>query len=202
VETYWAVFAPLKSDYRPVSIFVTQLENSQDHLKIIRTKGKRTTFKIRGNNDILGCFGREMLATTTVGAGFGPQSPRDIGATSGDNQRSSEASPASAMMNLCNIHFHEKAEHKGGEFTTFAGKGDGHGFRNDPTVIMEWALMPDGVAREDVYATLETDAGVQQALKKMDTIKSGLQIWESGRQPVRLLNAGEVAMSSIWAEAV
>jgi putative spermidine/putrescine transport system substrate-binding protein len=62
--------------------------------------------------------------------------------------------------------------------------------------------MPDGVAREDVYATLETDAGVQQALKKMDTIKSGLQIWESGRQPVRLLNAGEVAMSSIWAEAV
>ncbi len=71
--------------------------------------------------------------------------------------------------------------------------------RNDPTVIMEWALMADGVAREDVYSTLETDDGVQQALDKMDAIKAGLQIWESGRQPVRLLNAGDVAMSSIWA---
>lgn len=71
--------------------------------------------------------------------------------------------------------------------------------RNDPTVIMEWALMADGVARDEVYLTLETDEGVQRALAKMDTIKSGLQIWESGSQPARMLNAGEVAMSSIWA---
>jgi len=71
--------------------------------------------------------------------------------------------------------------------------------RNDPTVIMEWALMADGVAREDVYATLETEDGVSRALKKMDAIKSGLEIWVSGREPVRLLNSGEVAMSSIWA---
>ncbi len=71
--------------------------------------------------------------------------------------------------------------------------------RNDPTVIMEWALMADGVAREDVYATLETEDGVAQALAKMDSIKSGLQLWQSGREPVRLLNAGEVTMSMIWA---
>ncbi|MBS9715907.1 extracellular solute-binding protein [Pseudohalocynthiibacter aestuariivivens] len=71
--------------------------------------------------------------------------------------------------------------------------------RNDPTVIMEWALMADGVAREDVYSTLETEDGVSRALKKMDAIKSGLEIWVSGREPVRLLNSGEVAMSSIWA---
>ena len=31
-------------------------------------------------------------------------------------------------MNLCNIHFHENAEHKGGEFTTYAGNGDGEGY--------------------------------------------------------------------------
>ena len=71
--------------------------------------------------------------------------------------------------------------------------------RNDPTVIMEWALMADGVARDEVYPMLETEDGVQRALEKMDAIKSGMQIWESGSQPVRLLNAGEVAMSSIWA---
>lgn len=31
-------------------------------------------------------------------------------------------------MNLCNIHFHEGAEHRGGEFTTYAGNGDGEGY--------------------------------------------------------------------------
>ncbi len=71
--------------------------------------------------------------------------------------------------------------------------------RDDPTVIMEWALMADGVARDQVYATLETDEGVARALNKMDAIKPGLVFWQTGRQPVRLLNAGEVAMASIWA---
>ena len=71
--------------------------------------------------------------------------------------------------------------------------------RNDPTVIMEWALMADDVAREDVYPMLETEEGVQRALKVMNTIRSGLEIWETGRQPVRMLNAGEVVMSSVWA---
>ncbi len=33
-------------------------------------------------------------------------------------------------MNLCNIHFHKNAEHKGGEFTTYAGNGDGHGYQS------------------------------------------------------------------------
>ncbi|MFK7762595.1 MAG: extracellular solute-binding protein [Roseobacter sp.] len=71
--------------------------------------------------------------------------------------------------------------------------------RNDPTVIMEWALMADGVPREDVYATLETADGVAQAFAKMDEIKAGLQIWSAGRGPIRLLNAGDVVMSSVWA---
>jgi putative spermidine/putrescine transport system substrate-binding protein len=71
--------------------------------------------------------------------------------------------------------------------------------RNDPTVIMEWALMADGVARDDVYSTLETPAGIARALAKMDDIKPGLQIWEAGLEPARLLNNNEVTMSSIWA---
>lgn len=71
--------------------------------------------------------------------------------------------------------------------------------RNDPTVIMEWALMADGVAREEVYSTLETPDGIERALAKMEAIKPGLEIWETGREPVRLLSNGEVAMSSIWA---
>ena len=71
--------------------------------------------------------------------------------------------------------------------------------RDDPTVIMEWALMADGVAREDVYPMLETDEGVERAFSMMENIRSGLQTWKAGREPVRMLNTGEVAMSMIWA---
>ncbi|WP_027259423.1 delta-class carbonic anhydrase [Leisingera aquimarina] len=71
---------------------------------------------------------RAALAAKTKGAGSGPQSPRDLDAAAGSNTRSFEAAPDYAEMNLCNIHFHENAEHRGGEFTTFAGNGDGHGY--------------------------------------------------------------------------
>ncbi len=71
--------------------------------------------------------------------------------------------------------------------------------RNDPTVIMEWALMADGVKRDDVYSTLETTEGIKRALAKMDAIKPGLKLWQTGREPVRLINDGDVAMSMVWA---
>ena len=70
----------------------------------------------------------QALADNTKGMGFGPQSPRDIDAKSGSNQRVFSTAPAHTEMNLCNIHFHKNAEHKGGEFTTFAGPGNGKGF--------------------------------------------------------------------------
>lgn len=71
---------------------------------------------------------RATLAKAIDGAGFGPQSPRDIDSAQGHNTRAFGTAPDYTAMNLCNIHFHENAEHKGGEFTTFAGNGDGHGY--------------------------------------------------------------------------
>ncbi len=71
---------------------------------------------------------RAALAANTDGAGFGPQSPRDLSTLKGKNKRSFETAPVYTEMNLCNIHFHENAEHKGGQFTTFAGNGDGKGY--------------------------------------------------------------------------
>jgi hypothetical protein len=70
---------------------------------------------------------REALAENTAGMGFGPQSPRDIDSAAGNNRRIFSAAPHYRHMNLCNIHFHAHAEHKGGEFTTYAGNGDGEG---------------------------------------------------------------------------
>ncbi|MCV6604351.1 MAG: delta-class carbonic anhydrase [Porticoccaceae bacterium] len=71
---------------------------------------------------------RQALAKNTAGVGFGPQSPRDIDSVSGSNSRLFSAAPAYTQMNLCNIHFHKGAEHKGGEFTRYAGNGDGKGY--------------------------------------------------------------------------
>jgi putative spermidine/putrescine transport system substrate-binding protein len=73
------------------------------------------------------------------------------------------------------------------------------GIRNDPTVIMEWALMADGVGRDEVYSTLETPEGIERALAKMDSIRPGLKLWQTGREPVRLINNGDAAMTMVWA---
>ena len=70
---------------------------------------------------------REKLAENTQGKGFGPQAPRDIDNISGVNHRVFGTAPDFKKMNLCNIHFHKNAEHKGGEFTIYAGNGDGKG---------------------------------------------------------------------------
>jgi carbonic anhydrase len=67
------------------------------------------------------------LASATEGKGFGPQSPRDISLKAGKNARIFGTAPAYQAMNLCNIHFHTNAEHKGGDFVKYAGNGDGKG---------------------------------------------------------------------------
>jgi hypothetical protein len=73
---------------------------------------------------------RSNLALNTKNKGFGPQSPRDINAVAGNNTLVFNEAPAYKEMNLCNIHFHKNAEHAGGQFTKYAGNGDGHGFQS------------------------------------------------------------------------
>jgi len=73
---------------------------------------------------------RATLAKNTDAKGFGPQSPRDIDTIKGKNTRAFNEAPAYTQMNLCNIHFHENAEHKGGEFSKYAGNGDGKGYNS------------------------------------------------------------------------
>jgi hypothetical protein len=71
-----------------------------------------------------------MLAKNTAGKGFGPQSPRDIESAAGANATTFSAAPPYASMSLCNIHFHQNAEHRGGEFTRYVGNGDGKGHQS------------------------------------------------------------------------
>lgn len=62
--------------------------------------------------------------------GFGPQTPRDIDQTAGENKRTFNIAPPATDLNLCNIHLHKNAEHKAKAFPIFAGKGDGHGYQS------------------------------------------------------------------------
>ncbi|AZV80149.1 extracellular solute-binding protein [Parasedimentitalea marina] len=67
-----------------------------------------------------------------------------------------------------------------------------------PINNMEWALLCDGVAKEDVYDVLETDEGQEQALAKLDTIKDDVIWWSAGADTPQLLADGEVVMGSTY----
>lgn len=103
---------------------------------------------------------RATLKASTKGKGFGPQAPRDIDDLHGNNQRSFGLAPAYAQMNLCNIHFHKNAEHKGGEFSTYAGNGDGKGYNT--------GYIYNGKLRKDELEPFNHNNG---ELKSGDTIE-------------------------------
>tara|TARA_B110000211_G_C13997573_1_gene516923 strand:+ start:174 stop:1034 length:861 start_codon:yes stop_codon:yes gene_type:complete len=81
------------------------------------------------NDDIIK-IQRAALAKNTANKGFGPQSPRNIDNYKGENTAVFSHAPTSSNMNLCNIHFHKNAEHAGGEFSKYAGNGNGKGFKS------------------------------------------------------------------------
>ena len=67
-----------------------------------------------------------------------------------------------------------------------------------PINTMEWALLCDGVAKSDIYDTLETEEGQDRALAKLDTIKDDV-IWVSaGSDTPQLLADGEVIMGATY----
>ncbi|WP_413870730.1 extracellular solute-binding protein [Albidovulum sp.] len=67
-----------------------------------------------------------------------------------------------------------------------------------PLYNMEWALLCDGVPKEDIYDVLATDEGVERAFKKLDTIKDQVVWWTAGAETPQLLADGEVVMGSTY----
>ena len=72
------------------------------------------------------------------------------------------------------------------------------GMRRSPVVNLELALLGDGVPVDEVYATLATEAGIERAFRKLDTIKDEIVWWEAGSQPPQMLADGEVVMSTAY----
>ncbi|WP_417911264.1 delta-class carbonic anhydrase [Candidatus Electronema sp. PJ] len=79
----------------------------------------------------------------------GPQTPRDIDSKIGTNKIVFPVAPIYSELNLCNIHFHVNAEHKGENFSLEAGAGDhGHGggykCTDTPSLTKEELKSPNG----------------------------------------------------------
>ncbi len=87
--------------------------------------------------------------------GFGPQTPRDISSLTGTNARVFSLAPASTAMNLCNIHSHTNAEHKGPEFSVYAGGGKHGGYQCNATENLTAAELEDPTNGEGAFHGLK-----------------------------------------------
>lgn len=65
----------------------------------------------------------------SICTGFGPQTPRDIDNRKGENPQVFSFAPSYKEMNLCNIHFHNNAEHKARDYSILAGDGTSTGYQ-------------------------------------------------------------------------
>ena len=87
----------------------------------------------------------EAMADTTpeLCVGMGPQTPRDISSTVGLNTVAFPTAPPASSMNLCNIHTHTNAEHKGPGFSIFVDSSDNGGYACNGTADLSDAeLLP------------------------------------------------------------
>jgi len=75
--------------------------------------------------------------------GMGPQTPRDISNTAGLNTVTFQTAPPASSMNLCNIHTHTNAEHKGPGFSVFVDASDNGGYACNATAdLTDAELLP------------------------------------------------------------
>ena len=93
----------------------------------------------------------ENPASNGLCVDMGPQTPRDIASASGLNTEAFPLAPPVSEMNLCNIHTHTNAEHKGPGFSVFVSAADDGGFAcNETPNLSEAELAPAPGAYEGV----------------------------------------------------
>ena len=72
---------------------------------------------------------------------MGPQTPRDISDRRGLNPVTFPMAPSASEMNLCNIHTHTNAEHKGPDFGVFVSDADDGGYACNATADLTAAEL-------------------------------------------------------------
>lgn len=102
------------------------------------------------------------------------------------------------------VYTYEKSAFPGDKPTTIADFFDvkkypgKRGLRKDPRGALEWALLADGVAPGQVYATLATPHGINLAFEILDEIRPNIVWWETGNEPLDLMADGSVSMTAAW----
>ena len=81
------------------------------------------------------------------------------------------------------------------DLETYPGK---RSLEKRPINNVEWALLCDGIAKDDVYDVLATEEGQERALAKLDTIKDSVIWWSAGADTPQLLADGEVFIGSTY----
>ncbi len=106
-------------------------------------------------------FAGTAASAETLCKGYGPQTPRDISNVIGTNQQAFNLAPPASKLNLCNIHTHTNAEHKGPGFAVSAGSGEHGGFKcNETASLTDVELSDPGLG-----------AGAYHGVKPGDTIE-------------------------------
>ena len=78
----------------------------------------------------------------------------------------------------------------------FPGK---RAMRANAEAQLEAALLADGVAPPDLYKVLETPAGLDRAIKKIEALKPHIAVWwKSGAEHAQLMKDGAVDMTTGW----
>lgn len=65
--------------------------------------------------------------------------------------------------------------------------------RRTPVGTLEFALLADGVAKEELYPLDE-----RRAFAVLETIRDATLFYEDGKQPVELVRTGQVGLASAW----
>lgn len=65
-----------------------------------------------------------------------------------------------------------------------------------PDVILEWALMAEGVPISQVYDLLSTDRGLRLAFRKLESLRGSIIWWEEVGTPAEMLSDGRAIMAS------
>ncbi len=80
--------------------------------------------------------------------------------------------------------------------TNFPGKRCLWAFANSGN--MEYALLADGVAPDELYATMATKEGRDRAFKVLDTIRDDIVYVESGAESVQFILDGQCDLGLTW----
>ena len=81
------------------------------------------------------------------------------------------------------------------DLETFPGK---RALEKRPKKNFEWALLCDGVAKDELYDVLSSPEGVDRALAKLDTIKDQTIWWSAGAETPQLLADKEIVIGSTY----